>query len=690
MRLRSATLPLLSRHASLALLVGALAGSAAAGAHPRLFFDAQGVAALREQAASRPEAWQAFLRGATALREDPPAPPAQERGVHYRVGLALPEPAFAYAITREPRYLEKARRWIGAAMAYEPWGYTYSKPNQDIPAAFLLYGLCFAYDLLHDDLAAGERRRIEAKIGEKASSLYEPYRPKPGRRHSFSQNHTYINAAALGFAGIVLDGRHPAARAWRALLETVAEPMVRTYSPDGYYYEGYHYFEFGVPWIVHALDALERATGQQFYEKLRLDLAKLYVAHSLLPGGHFFDFGDAGRGSADRSAGRMEILGAHGLLRRLAQRYGDPEAAAVADWADRIAAPEREPLWDFVWRAVPRPPVAATIERLPLVHHFENAGVLFARSSWGDDASALAFRCGPPEGHHVTRLLAELPDWRLSTGHAHPDAGSFILFAGGRYLTGDAGYTGVKLTEHHNTVLVDGRGQENDGRHEVFRDVPYERLDRIRVVSVGRDAGTLHVSCDLAAAYPQGLGLKRLERSFVATGFESFRVVDTLEAETPRTLSALIHADSEPRPTGPGRFRVDAAGQTLDVRVEQPDLVDAKVEPQWVIAQGRPGSVELGAREQRGYRLTLTAAPARSARLVVSLKVSKEKRDEALPDSSMGPRARALRGAPRSPPELHRHGARQRHRSAGRSLARRDGVDRAGGHRPDADERGRG
>jgi hypothetical protein len=599
--------------AGLALIAAATAAQAGE-THPRLFFDAAAIAALRARAASHPEDWQRFLRSAPGLREQPPAPPAQGRAQHYAVGLALPEPAFAYAITREPRYLERARRWIAAAMAYETWGYTYSKPDQDIPAAFLLYGLSFAYDLLHDDLRPDERQAIEKKLAQKAGALYEPYAPKPGKRYSFSQNHTYINAAAIGFAGIVL-AEHEKAGEWRALLRRVADGVVRTYSQDGYYYEGYHYFEFGVPWIVHALDALERASGERYYERLRLDLAKLYVAHSLLPGGYFFDFGDAGRGSVDRAAGRMEILGAHGLLRRLAARYADPEAAAVADWADRVAAPLREPLWDFVWRAGVNREAAASLATLPLVQHFESAGAVLARSSWKDDASAFAFRCGPPEGHHVARLLGALPEWRQSTGHAHPDAGSFILFARGRYLTGDAGYTGVKETAHHNTLLVDGRGQEHDGRHEVFRDVAYDTLDRIRIRSVKRDGQTLDVTCDLAAAYPEDLGLLRLERRFSAEDFRSFRVVDALEARVPRALTALIHADSEPRRLGPRLFAIDA----LRVQVEEPADVTARIEPQFVIAQGRPGSVEKGEREQRGYVLALAAPAARTARLVVTL-----------------------------------------------------------------------
>jgi hypothetical protein len=52
----------------------------------------------------------------------------------------------------------------------------------------------------------------------------------------------------------------------------------------------------------------------------------------------------------------------------------------------------------------------------------------------------------------------------LSPGHSHPDANSFILFSHGSYLTGDSGYAGVPMTEHHNTLLIDGKGQGNEGQ----------------------------------------------------------------------------------------------------------------------------------------------------------------------------------------------------------------------------------
>jgi heparinase II/III-like protein/uncharacterized protein DUF4962 len=583
---------------------------------PRLFFDGAALEALREKAKRHPDEWQAFLKASWAVNHDPPRKSVDERGLHYRVGLALPEPAFAYAVGRDPAHLQRSRQWIDAVLGYEPWGYTFSKPNQDIPAGFLLYGLSFAYDLIAADLTPQERARIESKIVEKARLLFEPYTPKAGKRYSYSQNHTYINAAAIGFAGLVLE-RDAEQRSWVAFARGVFQRVVETYSPDGYYYEGYHYFEFSAPWIVHFLDAMERSTGEDWYGRIRLDLAKHYVAHSLVDG-LMFDFGDSGRGAADRVHGAQDILGAHNILYRLAQRYRDPQARTVAEWIrTSMSLPTNEPLWTFVWRD---PAAAAgSMDAIPRFHHFENADVVFFRTSWQPKPIAFAFRCGPPEGHHVAGLLPKISDWRLSTGHAHPDAGSFIVIANGRYLTGDAGYTGVKMTADHNTLLLDGRGQENDGRHEVFRDLPYERLTKIRIVSASERNGAVEIVADGTAAYPASLGLESWTRTFRFDGRSGFAIADDVRTKEPRRATVLLHGDRDIVRTGQGVYAVHAAGLTMSVTVD-PSL-DAAIAPHVVVAQGRPGSVEAGERERRGSVLAVTTTPRRSSRIEMKLAI---------------------------------------------------------------------
>jgi hypothetical protein len=470
---------------------------------------------------------------------------------------------------------------------------------------------------------------LESTIAAKARLLYDEYRPTPKKRYSFSQNHTFINAAAIGFAGLVLQRDGPPRAGdipkpdetleWIRFARAVLDRVVRTYSPDGYYYEGYHYFEFSVPWIVHFLDAMEEATGEDWYGRVRFDLSKHYVAHSLVPPGLFFDFGDAGRGAADRLAGKPDLLGAHNVLYRFAARYRDPLSHDVAEWVrTSMRIPTREPLWTFVWRD----PAATTgsIETLPRFHHFEDAGVVFFRTSWKADATAFAFRCGPPEGHHVAALLPQIPEWRLSNGHAHPDAGSFIIIANGRYLTGDAGYTGVKMTADHNALLIDGRGQENDGRHEVFRDLSYDRLTRIRITSATERDGVVEIVADGTAAYPAALGLQSWTRTFRFDGRLTFVVRDDVRTNTARRASVVFHADRDVVRRPNGTYTIHANATTLTIGVA-PRLA-ASVAPHVVIAQGRPGSVEQGERQQRGTRLTLTTAPQTTSRIEATLVIN--------------------------------------------------------------------
>jgi hypothetical protein len=80
------------------------------------------------------------------------------------------------------------------------------------------------------------------------------------------------------------------------------------------------------------------------------------------------------------------------------------------------------------------------------------------------DPTAFAFRCGPPEGHHVADLLPRIPEWLLRR-HAHPDAGSFIVITNGATSPATPGYTGVKMTA--DRPLFRWARQENDGARSV-------------------------------------------------------------------------------------------------------------------------------------------------------------------------------------------------------------------------------
>ena len=87
--------------------------------------------------------------------------------------------------------------------------------------------------------------------------------------------------AGLGVAAYAVYGEGPEAREWAALARAIYSKVLETYSKDGYYYEGFEYWIFSTPWILHYLDAQKHATGEDLFDQPGLRKAHLYAAHDL-------------------------------------------------------------------------------------------------------------------------------------------------------------------------------------------------------------------------------------------------------------------------------------------------------------------------------------------------------------------------------------------------------------------------
>ncbi len=607
------------------------------GVHPRVYVNDAGLELLRRRArTTHREVWRAALEQVRALRVAPPPPPAEARRAQNEVGIGIAEAALAYKVEGDKKYLDAARRYMEAAVSYDVWGYSYNKPNVDLAAGHLLYGLGWGYDLLYHDLTPEERTRYRDKLVRQARLLADYFKPKPGKTYAYSQNHTFIPIAGLGVAAYALYDEVGEAPEWAALARAVFDRVLDTYSEDGYYYEGFEYWIFSTPWLVHYMDAHAHATGEDLYDRPGFRQMHKYVAHSTLPSGQYvFDFGDIFEGPLTRAGRGEEYPRTHpggrfhtnyNILYRLASRFRDGEAQGVAEWLKSEGQVNAENYWSLLWydpavRAVP-------VARQRAWHYFADHEVVYWRSGWGPDATAFAFKCGPPEGHHAAQLLKQFPDWRLSSGHAHPDAASFIIYAGGEYLTGDSGYAGVPLAAHHNTVLVGGSGQAKEGRgHDAFDGVPYNLLNQIRLTTVEVKGDSVLLRADATAAYDPSLGLTKFVREFRYSPREGFTVADELTSREPQLFTSLLHADGPVRGEGPRRFVFDAARASLVVEVLAPERLSATVEENVLTAPGRPGSVDKGERQVRGNRLALsTTTPATSARLVVRLRANLSRR----------------------------------------------------------------
>lgn len=584
--------------------------------HPRVYFTDRELNELRQRArTSHRELWQQVLGNVRALRSEPPAPPAQKRREQNAVGIAIAEAAFIYKIERDKKYLEAAKKFMNAAVSYDIWGYANNKPNVDLAAGHLLYGLGWAYDLLYNDLSQQERKVYRDKLIKQARLVAEYFQPKPGRTYAYSQNHTFIPISGLGVAAYALYGETPEASAWAKLARSIFDRVLATYSQDGYYYEGFEYWIFSTPWLIHYLDAHLHATGEDLYNHSGFREMHKYVAHSMLPtGAYVFDFGDIFEGPLTRAGQGAEYPRTHpnhrfhtnyNLLYRLAQRFRSGEAQGVANWLKSFNQVNAEDFWTLAWYEPGVQSVA--IEKQKPWHHFPDHDVVFWRSDWSLNATAFAFKCGPSEGHHALSLLQKFPDWRLSSGHAHPDANSFIIFAGGKYLTGDTGYAGVPMTEHHNTLLIGGRGQAKEGAgHDAFAGVSYELLDRIRIASVKVNEDQVLVRGDATSAYDPNLGMKRFVREFGYRPGEGFTIRDEVETLKPAVITSVIHADGGLQKDTNNQFQINRDGTRLSIEVIEPVETESAIKANTVTAAGPPGAVDKGEEQERGQKLLLS------------------------------------------------------------------------------------
>jgi hypothetical protein len=614
------------------------------GVHPRVFVTSAELDQLRIRTRTTHKAlWDRALANMLSMQIEPPPPPAAARRAQNDVALAMAEAAFVYKIEGDPKYLATAKKFMDAAVTYDTWGYASDKPNVDLAAGHLLYGLGWSYDLLYNDLTDAERARYRDKLVKQARLEYEYLSPKPGKSYSYSQNHLFIPAAGLAVAAYALYGEVPEAADWARLVRAIFDRVLATYSADGYYYEGFEYWVFATPWIVHYLDALAHSTGEDLYDQPGLRNAYKYVAQEMLPDGkNIFDFGDAFEGSSTRAGTDDDYARTHPgghlhsnyiLLYRFAQRFRSGAAQGVADWLASLGQTNFEDYWALVWYDPSVAPIPITAQ--PRLTYFRDHEVVYWRSDWTPNATAFAFKCGPPEGHRTAALIKTMADWHLEDGHAHPDAASFILYAKGKYLTGDSGYAGIPATAQHNTLLIDGRGQAHEGAgHNAFDGFSYARLNAIRILSVQPLPNGIEISADATAAYDPSFRLEKFVRTVILRG-DKLTVSDEIQSASPHTFSVLIHSDSDSAdatdasasaapstitPAGAGAVAGPFASAGLFVTVQSPKNAVTRTEPNTITAAGPPGAVDQGPKEQRGTREVIsTPAPARAAHFDVIL-----------------------------------------------------------------------
>ena len=287
-------------------------------------------------------------------------------------------------------------------------------------------------------------------------------------------------------------------------------------------------------------------------------------------------------------------------LYRLASVFQDGEVQAVADRLFRESKGFDDPAMFYLWYD---PAVkAGRAEELAPHHYFADHEVVCWRSSWDPNATVFMFKCGPPEGHAAAAKARLLKDWYMNHGHVHPDIGMFWLYAKGQYLAVDTGYTQRKRTRDHNTILVEGCGQGIDYNYWVYRGLPYDKFDPVKIekVYLAKDYG--YAMGDFGSAYhpPEKVGKLSLKRHVLITG--KFLVVfDEMGSDRANTYTWLLHSDG-PFAEKKGCLETIRNDARLAVYSLAPKEVKHEIGPTVVFRGKEPHE---GKDEEVGHQLTL-------------------------------------------------------------------------------------
>lgn len=602
--------------------------------HPRLLISESEILSAKATAASRLPSQGALKLLAnprpfeTILKNDG----SGSDQVVIDTALSLAWVAAAWRITGDESYRALLQSWLPILKSHPAMRIPrFAFENRDLMVGHFLLSFSLMDDLLCGVFDTEFETALRQTLRTQAQQAYADLtNPEAFPVYSYEQNHMIIPICALGISAMALSDELAEASAWGKFCRGFLEKSLDVLAKDGWFFEGVGYWCFTMQFPLCYATALKRTTGEDLFSFPIFKYAGQYLAHNVLPDSKFvFDFADWGSRTEPDGVGftsgydkpwhTVPTYLFRSLLMMLAR---EQKEVFWSDFLKRLPDSEiTHPLDGALQILITNDDSAAATAKesaLSTSHYFDDIEVVHWRSDWNSPtATALAFKSGPPAGHHLATLLPHYPQWHLELGHAHPDAGSFLLFAKGVFLANDTGYTGKKETADHNSILVDGIGQYKGGTPwSTFAAKPYSEYDKIHMENVWHTPQVAAATAVFTAAYDDVLQLKEMKRHLILVDGRFLVIFDTMRSALPHEYEWRLHADQMARSVsanrfvmenGPGRLVIENLNPIASHQIA-PTIVETEL---YAMTRSRP--------QQRGFHLALKSPVTSDFQFVVAM-----------------------------------------------------------------------
>ncbi len=480
------------------------------GVHPRLYIREETIPELKERIGRAP--WSAYWERML---------PLAEKG-------RLPEAAFAWKLTGDRQYLERAVKSLEKMAGGDTQGSHWEQ----------WHTVAIGYDWLYADLPDPLRRKVRKVLEENGRAIYREL-----ALHETYWAGCYVNNIAMytflqaALPGLALYGDVEGTASWVRWILDKMRVVTAALGPDGVSAEGISYGSFFLTSFMNVAVPVRELLGwNPFEDNLYMRNLYRFYLYSHIPHRHFqarqvhLHFGDSVR---------WHWYGPSPSLHYLAAAYREPHAQWIANLeAGPEISPPESALFDFLWHDPSVPEEFP--DRLCPDGYFEDKGLVYLRSGWEGEGSVMGFLCGAHAGWHA---LEHYPQC-IAGGHMSPAAGNLQLFAHGDWLLNHGAYA-RKWSAYHNVALIDGKGQTGEGGEwfECRRLRLEKRGPRIRRFE--SHAEWAAVSAEIAPAYDPELGLRRWNRHLLMIRPDVWIIADDLEADHSARFDILFHSWGE-------------------------------------------------------------------------------------------------------------------------------------------------